>query len=127
MRPGLVFQLFWRSSRVQRKRGLLTVAAIAWGSLSLVLLLSFGEGLKRQLTIAGAGLGTNIAIMWPGETTRPWNGLPAGRPEIPFLLFGCPAKASGLEGFGVLFGLASDPYPGAANFDLQAVEVENRV
>ncbi len=34
-----------RSSRVQKKRAILTIAAIAWGSLSLLLLLSFGEGL----------------------------------------------------------------------------------
>jgi len=82
-RPLLVFQLFLRSSRVQKKRAILTVAAIAWGSLSLLLLLSFGEGLKRQLTLAGAGLGQNIAVMWPGETTMPWNGMPAGLPVRP--------------------------------------------
>lgn len=81
----LVFQLFLRSSRVQKKRAFLTVAAIAWGSLSLVLLLAFGEGMKRQLTRARAGLGTNLAIMWPGETTLPWEGLPAGRPIRPRL------------------------------------------
>ena len=84
-KPWLVFQLFLRSSRVQKKRAFLTVAAIAWGSLSLVLLLAFGEGMKRQLTRAQAGLGRNIAIMWPGETTMPWEGLPAGRPIRPRL------------------------------------------
>jgi putative ABC transport system permease protein len=68
-----------RSSRVQKKRAVLTIAAIAWGSLSLLLLLSFGEGLKRQLLIADSGLGRNIAILWSGETTRPWNGMPSGR------------------------------------------------
>jgi len=85
LKPWLVFQLFLRSSRVQKKRAVLTIAAIAWGSLSLVLLLAFGEGLKRQLTLAQAGLGRNIAIMWPGETTLPWEGLPAGRPIRPRL------------------------------------------
>jgi putative ABC transport system permease protein len=68
-----------RSSRVQKKRAILTIAAIAWSSLSLLLLLSFGEGLKRQLLLADSGLGRNIAIIWPGETTRPWNGMPSGR------------------------------------------------
>jgi putative ABC transport system permease protein len=84
-KPWLVFQLFLRSSRVQKKRAFLTIAAIAWGSLSLVLLLAFGEGMKRQLTLAQAGLGRNIAIMWPGETTLPWEGMPAGRPIRPRL------------------------------------------
>jgi putative ABC transport system permease protein len=72
-----------RSSRVQKKRAILTIAAIAWGSLSLLLLLSFGEGLKRQLLVADSGLGRNIAILWPGETTRPWNGMPSGRWILP--------------------------------------------
>ncbi len=82
-RPLLVFQLFLSSSRVQKKRAILTVAAIAWGSLSLLLLLAFGEGLKRQLTLAQAGMGQNLAVMWPGETTMTWNGMPAGRPIRP--------------------------------------------
>ena len=82
-RPLLVLQLFMRSSRVQKKRAILTIAAIAWGSLSLLLLLSFGEGLKRQLLVADSGLGRNIAILWPGETTRPWNGMPSGRWILP--------------------------------------------
>ncbi|MDH3402172.1 MAG: ABC transporter permease [Acidobacteriota bacterium] len=85
VRPWIVFQLFLRSSRVQKKRAILTVAAIAWGSLSLVLLLAFGEGLKRQLTRAQAGMGRDIAVLWPGETTMPWQGLPAGRPVRPRL------------------------------------------
>jgi putative ABC transport system permease protein len=70
---------------VQRKRAVLTIAAIAWGSLSLLLLLSFGEGLKRQIVLSESGLGQNIAILWPGETTRPWNGLPSGRSIRPRL------------------------------------------
>jgi putative ABC transport system permease protein len=82
-RPYLVLQLFLRSSRVQKKRAVLTVAAIAWGSLSLLLLLSFGEGLKRQLTLAQSGMGRDIAVMWPSETTLPWNGMPAGMPVRP--------------------------------------------
>ena len=82
-RPILVLQLFLRSSRVQKKRAVLTVAAIAWGSLALLLMLSFGEGLKRQLQLAQGGMGRNLAVMWPSETTMPWQGMPAGRPIRP--------------------------------------------
>ncbi len=75
----LVLQLFIRSSRVQKKRAFLTIASIAWGTLALLLLLAFGEGLGRSLGEAWAGMGTDIAVIWPGETTVPWKGLPAGR------------------------------------------------
>lgn len=84
-RPGLILLLFARASRVQRKRAVLTIAAIAWGSLSLMLFLSFGEGLKRSLYRSTRGMGQNLAVMWPGNTGRPWQGLPAGRPILPKL------------------------------------------
>ena len=75
--------LFARASRVQRKRATLTIAAIAWGSLSLMLFLSFGEGLKRSLYRSTRGMGQNLAVMWPGNTGRAWQGMPAGRPIRP--------------------------------------------
>ena len=67
-RPFLVLQLFLRSSRVQKKRAILTVAAIAWGSLSLLLLLSFGEGLQppdsslMPLIISTMSIHQNVGI-----------------------------------------------------------------
>jgi len=79
MRPGLILRLFARTASVQRKRAVLTIAAIAWGTLSLLLLLSFGEGLRIQLHRASRGMGESLAVMWPGETGRPWQGLPSGR------------------------------------------------
>lgn len=75
----IILQLFLRASRVQKKRAVLTVAAIAWGTLSLLLLLAFGEGLGIALGTASAGMGSNIAVIWPGETTLEYEGLPAGR------------------------------------------------
>ncbi|NUQ43025.1 MAG: ABC transporter permease [Calditrichaceae bacterium] len=67
----------------QRKRIWLTVTAIAWGTLSIILLLSFGEGLRRQLAIANKGLGVNIVILYGGQTGKVYQGLPRGR-EIRF-------------------------------------------
>jgi putative ABC transport system permease protein len=77
---ALVLRLFRADLGHQTKRIVLTVLAIAWGTLSIVLLLSFGEGLKRSLFKGTRGLGEGIAVVWPGATTRPWLGLPAGRP-----------------------------------------------
>jgi putative ABC transport system permease protein len=77
---ALVWRLFRADLGHQTKRIVLTVLAIAWGTLSIVLLLSFGEGLKNSLSKGSRGMGQNVAVVWPGATTRPWMGLPSGRP-----------------------------------------------
>src|SRR5262249_51183872 len=81
---SVIFNLFLSSSRLQRKRAVLTIASIAWGSVALLLLLAFGQGLKNQLSTANRGMGTSIAVIWPSETTKAWQGLPPGR-SIHFL------------------------------------------
>lgn len=79
MRLGLIFKLFRRSAGIQRKRMFMTVAAIAWGTLSIVLLLSFGEGLKRNFSRGSKGLGEGIVVVWPGATAIAYDGFPQGR------------------------------------------------
>ena len=82
---GLVFQLFFRSARLQQKRATLTIASIAWGTVTILLLLAFGEGLKRQMQSNEQAMGSNLAILWPGETSKPYKGLAEGRPIRPRL------------------------------------------
>jgi putative ABC transport system permease protein len=72
--------LFAQSSRLAKKRATLTIAAIAWGTVAILLLLSFGEGLKRQMDRNRRSTGENLAVMWPSETSKPWKGMPPGRP-----------------------------------------------
>jgi len=82
---SLVLQLFLRSARLQKKRATLTIAALAWGTVTILLLLAFGEGLKRQMLTNEQAMGNNLAILWPGETTIAYKGLPPGhsiRPRI---------------------------------------------
>ena len=79
----VVGQLFLKASSLQRKRATLTVAAIAWGTVAIIMLLSFGEGLKIQLMKGRRGMGENIAVWWPDETSKVWQGLPEGRPIRP--------------------------------------------
>lgn len=76
----VIFSLFSTSSRLQKKRAYLTIAAIAWGTVAILLLLAFGEGLKRQMDMNRRATGENLAVMWPGETTKAWKGMPPGRP-----------------------------------------------
>jgi putative ABC transport system permease protein len=76
---SVVAHLFLGSARLQKKRATLTIAAIAWGTVTILLLLAFGEGLKRQLSTNEQAMGENLAIHWPGETSKVWKGLPEGR------------------------------------------------
>jgi len=77
---AMVLRLFRTDAARNRKRITLTVLAIAWGTLSIVLLLSFGEGMKRAFHKSTRGMGESIGVMWPGATTRAYMGLPSGRP-----------------------------------------------
>jgi putative ABC transport system permease protein len=76
---ALVLRLFQADLLHNRKRIVLTILAIAWGTLSIVMLLSFGEGLKRAFNRGKRGMGDGIAVLWPGATTRAYAGLPSGR------------------------------------------------
>jgi putative ABC transport system permease protein len=76
---ALVWRLFRADLAHQRKRIALTVLAIGWGTLSIVLLLSFGEGLKRSFAKGSRGMGEGIGVVWGGATTRAYMGLPSGR------------------------------------------------
>lgn len=79
----VVLTLFASSAQIQRKRAYLTIAAITWGTVAILLLLAFGEGLKLQLDKNRRAMGENIAILWPGETSKNYKGLSIGRPVRP--------------------------------------------
>ena len=76
---SVVATLFFKASSLQKKRAILTVAAIAWGTVAILMLLAFGEGLRNQMVKARLGMGENIAVWWSGETSKVWQGLPEGR------------------------------------------------
>jgi putative ABC transport system permease protein len=69
----------WRDVRGQKLRTFLTVFGIIWGTVAVTLLLAFGRGLQRQMTINAAGIGDQICIAWPGLTSIPFEGLGKGR------------------------------------------------
>ena len=76
---AMVWRLFRADAAHNLKRIALTVLAIAWGTLSIVLLLSFGEGMKRAFHRTTRGMGEDIGVLWPGATTKAYAGLPSGR------------------------------------------------
>ena len=55
-----VYNIFVRDFRKQKKRITLTLVALGWGTISIMLLLGFGEGLHQQLSINRRGMGEAI-------------------------------------------------------------------
>jgi len=73
-----LYNLFTRDFRKQKKRIALTLIALAWGTISIMLLLAFGEGLHRQMALNSRGIGDNIGVMWAGQTSKPFQGMGKG-------------------------------------------------
>ena len=65
--------------RHQKVRTLLTLLGITWGTVSVALLMAFGEGLQERVAKDQHGLGENIVIAWPARTALPFQGLGKGR------------------------------------------------
>lgn len=70
---------FVQDLRAQKLRTFLTIFGIIWGTVAIVALLAFGMGFKRQLSINMHGIGEQIVIMFPGKTTKPFEGFGKGR------------------------------------------------
>lgn len=66
--------------RHQKMRTALTVLGITWGTVSVALLVAFGEGLQTKIAQQQKGLGENIVIAFPSRTSMPYQGLGKGRP-----------------------------------------------
>ncbi len=75
---------FIRDLRAQKLRTFLTIFGIVWGTVAIVVLLAFGMGFKKQLGVSMHGIGERIAIMFPGRTTKAYQGFGIGRP-IPLI------------------------------------------
>lgn len=75
----ILFQEFIGDLKVQRTRAFLTFFAVTWGTLSVVLLLAFGEGLKRTIRDGLLGAGDRIFMIYGGESSKSFAGLPQGR------------------------------------------------
>ena len=79
MNPRILYNIFMRDFRKQKKRMTLTILAIGWGTISIMLLLAFGEGLQRQMRTNQYGLGRDVVLVWGGQTSIPFQGLGKGR------------------------------------------------
>src|SRR5207249_3461574 len=75
----ILLQDFLGDLKTQRTRAFLTFFAVAWGTLAVVLLLAFGEGLKRTVRDGLLGAGERMFMVYGGETSQAFAGLGQGR------------------------------------------------
>lgn len=71
---------FFSDLRAQKTRVFLTMFAIMWGTMTVVLLLAFGEGMKNSLVRGLVNAGDRILMVYGGQTSIIYEGLPKGRP-----------------------------------------------
>jgi len=65
--------------KTQKTRVILTMLAITWGTVAVVLLLAFGEGLKDGMVRGLLNAGNRIFYVYGGQTTKEYQGLAKGR------------------------------------------------
>lgn len=75
-----LFGEFFSDLNRQKLRSSLTLIAIAWGTLSVIILLAFGRGLGTSLLDGMLGAGNQVMIVYGGQTGMNYEGLPMGRP-----------------------------------------------
>src|SRR5687767_13590222 len=77
------WQEIWATIRKNRLRTFLTALGVFWGMFMLLMMLGFGNGLRRGVTGNMSGFATNAVYVWGQNTTMPYEGLPPGR-EVDF-------------------------------------------
>ncbi len=65
--------------RAHRTRTFLTLFAMVWGTVSVVLLLAFGQGLRDQISVSLLNAGERIFMVYGGQTSLEHEGLSKGR------------------------------------------------
>jgi len=70
---------FFQDLRTQKTRAILTMMAITWGTLAVILLMAFGTGLGNQVKTGVRGAGNQSIRVYGGQTRMRYQGLPVGR------------------------------------------------
>ena len=72
-------RFFWSEYRKRRKKSSLITFALFWGTLSILLLMAFGQGMTTQFRISFSGLGQTLIMISGGQTSLAFEGLSKGR------------------------------------------------
>ncbi len=70
---------FFNDMSSHRLRTILTLVAITWGTMSVILLLAFGEGFGSAMRRGMVNAWNRVLIVYGGETGKVYQGLPKGR------------------------------------------------
>ncbi|MBN2104869.1 ABC transporter permease [bacterium] len=79
MQLWILLKDFIQDIRTQKLRAFLTIVAITWGTLAVILLMAFGEGLSFRMQEGLLNAGDMIIRVYGGQTTIKYQGLPVGR------------------------------------------------
>lgn len=80
MKMGMVLSQLAKDVKSQKTRTFLTIFGIFWGTVSIILLMAFGEGLRRQMIKNMRGMGEGIGVLWGSRTSKAFEGMGKGRP-----------------------------------------------
>ena len=75
-----LFREFLGDLRAQKRRAILTTFGIVWGTASVVIMMAVGTSVKRQGLVNMRGLGEAVILLFPGSTTKPFQGFGVDRP-----------------------------------------------
>lgn len=70
---------YFHELKKEKLRMTLTVLGVCWGMANIVLMLSVGEGLHRELQRGLLSMGKDIVVAWPGQASKAYAGFPVGR------------------------------------------------
>jgi putative ABC transport system permease protein len=75
----LLIKEFLEDIKKQKTRAILTTVAIAWGCLTMILLMAFGTGLAFRMREGLLNAADRIIMMGGGQTGKKFEGMPLGR------------------------------------------------
>jgi len=75
----MLLREFLDDIKKQKTRAFLTTIAITWGTLAVILLMAFGDGLSFRMQQSLLNDGDKIIRIYGGQTTKKYMGLPIGR------------------------------------------------
>ncbi|WFB47200.1 ABC transporter permease [Vibrio coralliilyticus] len=74
-----LLQQTWQTLIAHRMKSILAIIAIAWGVISVVVLIALGEGFYRHQSQSFSFMVNNVQVVFPAQTSKPWQGLPSRR------------------------------------------------